>query len=56
MRDALIDPIYPQFRQVGNMLEGRHIIHGVLFSDLSQETDNEDKPDEVEIHISLGEN
>ena len=56
MRDALIDLIYPQFTQVGNMIEGRHIIHGVIFSDVSQETDNQEEPEEVEIHISLGEN
>ena len=56
LRDALIDLIYPQFKQVMTMIEGRHIIHGVLFSDLSRETDNEDGEDAVAIHISLGEN
>ena len=57
LRDTLIDLIYPQFEKVVNMVKGIRTLGGVLLCDVFSEPDHsEEQPEEVEIHISLGEN
>ena len=63
LREALINLIYPQFTQVMSMLGGPSIVEGPIITinpdfvdHFSRETNKEDEADEVEIHISLGEN